>query len=132
MMLHLDMSDWLARYFVYSVAVSSLMMVWQVGTSYNFRFSRTRDVGISVYLCIVVAFFYTNTPLGQVFLYNDQLIKSLIEIINPVFFADPLGALTGKTLTSSGITNPKWIGEKTIGWTPYNFLNFEFEFLIIN
>ena len=64
MMLHLDMSDWLARYFVYSVAVSSLMMVWQVGTSYNFRFSRTKDIGISVYLCIVVAFFYTNTPLG--------------------------------------------------------------------
>ena len=66
MMLHLDMSDWLARSFVYSVAVSSLMMVWQVGTSYNFRFSRTKDIGISVYLCIVVAFFYTKTPLGLV------------------------------------------------------------------
>ena len=66
MMLHLDMSDWLARYFVYSVAVSSLMMVWQLGTNYNFRFSRTRDVGISVYLSIVVAFFYTRTPLGQI------------------------------------------------------------------
>ena len=27
MMLHLDMEDWLARYFVYSVAASSLIMV---------------------------------------------------------------------------------------------------------
>ena len=65
MMLHLDMTDWLARYFVYSVAVTSLLMVWQLGTTFNFRFSRTKDVGISVYLCIVVAFFYTSTPLGS-------------------------------------------------------------------
>ena len=27
MMLHLDMEDWMARYFVYSVAASSLIMV---------------------------------------------------------------------------------------------------------
>ena len=65
MMLHLDMEDWVARYFVYSVVVSSLMMVWQLGTTYNFRFSSTRDVGISVYLVIVTCFFYTQTPLGE-------------------------------------------------------------------
>ena len=65
MMLHLDMGDPLARYFVYAVAVSSLMMVWQLGTTYNFRFSSTRDVGITVYLIIVSAFFYTLTPLGD-------------------------------------------------------------------
>ena len=74
MMLHLDMSDWMARYFVYSVAVSSLMMVWQLGTNYNFRFSRTRDVGVSVYLCVVVAFFYTQSPLGQLSLKNENKI----------------------------------------------------------
>jgi len=107
MMLHLDMTDWLARYFVYSVAVTSLVMVWQLGTTFNFRFSRTKDVGISVYLCIVVAFFYTSTPL---------------EIINPVFFADPLGALVGKSLTSAGVCNPKWIGEKTLGGSAAVFL----------
>jgi len=100
MMLHLDMEDWLARYFVYSVAASSLIMVWQLGTTYNFRFSRTRDVGISVYLVIVTVFFYTKTPL---------------EIINPVFLADPLGALVGKNLTQLGVWNPKWVGDKTIG-----------------
>ena len=64
MMLHLDMTDWMARYFVYSVAGSSLIMVWQIGTSYKFRFSSTRDIGISVYLCIVTLFFFTQTPLG--------------------------------------------------------------------
>ena len=52
------------RYFVYSVAVSSLIMVWQIGTTYNFRFSSTRDVGITVYLLIVSTFFFTQTPLG--------------------------------------------------------------------
>ena len=38
-----------------------------------------------------------------------------LEIINPVFLADPLGAIVGKTLTNTGVTNPKWVGEKTIG-----------------
>ena len=65
MMLHLDMADWVARCYVYLVSVSSLMMVWQVGTSYNFRFSSVRDVGISVYLIIVSTFFFTQTPLGN-------------------------------------------------------------------
>ena len=64
MMLHLDMTDWMARYFVYSVAGSSLIMVWQIGTTYKFRFSSTRDIGISVYLIIVTLFFFTQTPLG--------------------------------------------------------------------
>jgi len=100
MMLHLDMGDPLARYFVYCVAVSSLMMVWQIGTTYNFRFSSTRDVGITVYLLIVSTFFFTQTPL---------------EIINPVFLADPLGALVGKSLTKSGVPNPRWCGSKTMG-----------------
>merc|ERR1712112_23389 len=63
MMLHLDMEDWLARYFVYSVVASTLVMVWQVGVNFNFRFSTTRDVGVSVYLGIVTCFFYSQTPL---------------------------------------------------------------------
>ena len=90
--------------------------VWQLGTTYNFRFSRTRDVGISVYLVIVTIFFYTKTPLGKVenFLdFEPQL--PFAEIINPVFLADPLGALVGKNLTQLGVWNPKWVGDKTIG-----------------
>ena len=65
MMLHLDMTDWMARYYVYLVSVTSLAMVWQIGTTYNFRFSSVRDVGISVYLIIVTTFFFTQTPLGR-------------------------------------------------------------------
>ena len=45
-----------------------------------------------------------------------------LEIINPVFFADPLGALVGKSLTSSGINNPRWVGDKTVGGSLAVFL----------
>ena len=45
-----------------------------------------------------------------------------LEIINPVFFADPLGALVGKSLTTSGINNPRWVGEKTVGGSLAVFL----------
>merc|ERR1719219_2326976 len=75
-------------------------MVWELGIPFKFRFSGTRDIGITVYLLLVVIFFYYQIPL---------------EIINPVFFADPLGALVGKYLTQSGFKNPAWIGEKTVG-----------------
>ena len=117
------------RYFVYAVAASSLTMVWQVsfifvplgavlgllhchrpchyhiygrqvGIKFKFRYASTRDIGISVYLLLVVVFFYNLIPL---------------EIIKPVFFADPLGALVGRQLTESGVWNPAWIGKKTIG-----------------
>jgi len=108
MMLHLDSADPLARYFVYSVAVSSLVMVWELGINFKFRYAKLRDVGISVYLIIVVVFFYNQIPL---------------EIIKPVFFADPLGALVGRYLTEEGYTNPRWVGEKTVGGTCAVFLS---------
>ena len=73
MMLALDPADCLSRYFVYSVVLSSLIMVWEF-TPFTFRFSRPRDVGITVYLLIVGAFFYGELSL---------------TIITPVFFADP-------------------------------------------
>jgi len=108
MMLHLNPADPLARWFVYSVALSSLVMVWEIGVNYKFRYSKVRDVGISVYLIIVVVFFYNQIPL---------------EIIKPVFFADPLGALVGRYLTEQGYTNPRWVGEKTVGGTCAVFLS---------
>ena len=49
-------------------------------------------------------------------------IPIFLEIINPVFFADPLGALVGKSLTRSGINNPRWVGEKTVGGSLAVFL----------
>merc|ERR1712025_263833 len=114
MMLHLDQADWLARYFVYSVVVSSLAMVWDLigifnsKCSFRFRYSSARDVGISVYLVIVMIFFLQRIPL---------------EIIKPVFFADPLGAVVGRGLTMLGVFNPKWIGEKTVGGSSAVFLS---------
>ena len=108
MMLQLDPSDYLARWFVYTVAISSLLMVWEVGLPFQFRYSRPRDVGISMYLVIVVIFFYTQTPL---------------RIIQPVFYADPMGAIVGKGLTKLYPKyNPQWIGKKTIGGTMAVFI----------
>ena len=51
---------------------------------------------------VVVIFFYTQVPL---------------RIIQPVFYADPLGAIIGRGLTKLNIYNPAWIGKKTIGGT---------------
>ena len=51
-----------------------------------------------------------------------KIFPIYLEIINPVFFADPLGALVGKSLTSSGLNNPKWVGEKTVGGSVAVFL----------
>ena len=102
MMLQLDPSDYLARWFVYAVAISSLMMVWEV-IPFQFRYSRSKDIGISMYLVIVVIFFYTQMPL---------------HIIQPVFYADPMGAIVGKALTKLIPSfNPQWIGKKTVGGT---------------
>lgn len=99
MMLHLDEDDPLARYFVYAVCASSLGMVWGL-IPYSLRFAERRDVGITVYLLLVGAFFYLRWP---------------VDVLMPVFFADPAGAVCGKLLNYYGIWNPKWFGEKTIG-----------------
>jgi len=108
LMLHLDPSEPLARWFVYSVAISSLLMVWDLTPlGFKFRYARYRDVGMSLYLVMVVVFFYTETPL---------------EIINPVFFADPAGAVVGKYLSQSGYKNPAWWGEKTVGGSAAVFI----------
>ena len=102
MMLQLDPTDYLARWFVYSVAISSLLMIWEL-LPIRFRFTKPRDIGASIYLIVVVIFFYLQVPL---------------HIIQPVFFADPMGAIVGKGLTSlRDFPNPVWIGKKTVGGT---------------
>ena len=78
-----------------------------MGIKFKFRYASTRDIGISVYLVLVVVFFYNQLPL---------------EIIKPVFFADPLGALVGRQLTESRLWNPAWTGKKTIGGSLAVFL----------
>ena len=102
-MCHLEMQDPYARYFVYAVAALSLAMTWDLIPSKinpRFRFSSAKDIGISLYLLTVVAFFWYRIP---------------IELIKPLFFADPMGAIIGSALTKSGIFNPKWVGKKSVG-----------------
>ena len=54
----------------------------------------------------------------MVFFYN----QIPLEIIKPIFFADPLGALVGRQLTELGLWNPAWTGKKTIGGSLAVFL----------
>ena len=107
MLLRLDPADYLARWFVYAVVISSLLMVWEVGVPFRFRYSQTRDIGISIYLVIVMTFFYNQMPL---------------HIIQPIFYADPLGAIIGKGLTKLNMYNPAWVGKKTVGGTAAVFV----------
>jgi len=99
-MLLLDPRNDLARWFVYSVAVVSLVMTWELFGIPRFRFSKPRDFGVSVYLCIVTCWFYFQLP---------------ISTLAPTFFADPMGAIVGKAATRIlRKKNPRWIGQKTV------------------
>ena len=102
-MCHLEMNNPYARYFVYAVGVLSLAMTWnfipgKIGL--KFRFSSTHDLGITLYLATVTAFFWYRMP---------------IELLKPLFFADPMGAVIGSALTKVGAFNPKWVGKKSVG-----------------
>jgi hypothetical protein len=72
LMLALDPQQWEARWFVYSVVATSLLMTW-VPALPAFRFARTKqDVGISIYLVLVWFWFYQQLDLA---------------IVAPMFFA---------------------------------------------
>ena len=99
LMLLLDPHDWRARLFVHGVVVSSLAMTW-IEALPAFRFGQRRDVGITIYLLLVAAWFQLELPL---------------LVIAPVFFADPAGAVVGKWCSRHlGAWNPKINGEKTL------------------
>ena len=93
----------LCRGFVYLAASVSLVMNWGIFPRLlpNFWFGTARDVGITIYLLLVIVWV--------------QLGHSL-RILAPVFLADPAGAIVGKWLTAHfPKDNPKWIGSKTVG-----------------
>ena len=96
----LDSNSAAARYFVWSVASSSIMMTWKLSPLPAFRFSRPGDVGITIYLLLVSAWFYAElSPL----------------ILAPVFFADPAGAVVGKWCSRNlAAYNPVCYGSKTV------------------
>jgi hypothetical protein len=86
--------------FVYLVAVASIVMTWEVLPFLpSFRFGRSKDVGITIYLSLVSLWFYLSlSP----------------TILAPLFFADPAAAIVGKTLSSTTSLNPKWYSNKTV------------------
>lgn len=108
MLLQLDSRDETVRYFVYAIAVVSLALTWEIHPKLKpFRFGKSRDIGMTVYLLTAVAWFALQLP---------------IHVLAPMFFADPMGAVVGKYLSSmkdKGIVNPVWWNRggvtKTVG-----------------
>ena len=89
-----DASDPLFRFGVYGVTAAVLA---SVGSTRTFHFAAVRDVGIMSYLtfCSVVA--WLGVPFWR---------------MAPLFFADPWGAIVGRT-----IVTPKLVGDKSVGGT---------------
>ena len=69
------------RSFVWAVAASSVALTWDLLPLPPFRFASPRDVGVTVYLALISAWFYLQLP---------------ATILAPLFFADPAGAVVGK------------------------------------
>ena len=101
--------------FVYSVAASSILMTWNLSPLPPFRFSRPRDVGLTVYLTLVALWFAWELP---------------PRILAPLFFADPAGAVVGKTCSQyfGPRYNFPWYQKKTVCGT---FAVFVFTYLTI-
>ncbi|CAK9037814.1 unnamed protein product [Durusdinium trenchii] len=97
MLLQLDSREEFVRYFVYVIAVVSLAMTWEIHPKLKpFRFGKSRDIGMTVYMIVAVIWFALELP---------------IHVLAPMFFADPMGAVVGKYLSSmkdKGIVNPVW------------------------
>jgi hypothetical protein len=105
LMLFLDSRDFIARWFVYSVVASSLLMTWRLLPPCipEFRFGDPYDAGISAYLLIVGGWFYLQHP---------------VRALAPLFFADPAGAAVGKWCSRRFPgRNPVWFQNKTVAGT---------------
>eukprot|EP00408_Alexandrium_pacificum_P057488 CAMPEP_0171172346 /NCGR_PEP_ID=MMETSP0790-20130122/9674_1 /TAXON_ID=2925 /ORGANISM="Alexandrium catenella, Strain OF101" /LENGTH=211 /DNA_ID=CAMNT_0011637205 /DNA_START=53 /DNA_END=688 /DNA_ORIENTATION=+ len=100
LMLLLDSSDPIARWYVYSVVAFSLSMTWRLTPDWvpQFRFGEVYDAGITIYLIIVAAWFYLQMP---------------VCVLAPLFFADPAGAIIGKFCSRRGC-NQVWWENKTV------------------
>lgn len=99
-MLAFDYRDTRAKLFVWAVAVSSTLMTWGLSPLPPFRFAQMRDVGVTIYLSVVAAWFFFELP---------------TPVLAPVFFADPAGAVVGKFCSRRAPAwNPQWYREKTV------------------
>lgn len=100
LMLYLDSTSPIARWYVYSVVAASLAMTWRLAPAWvpQFRFGDVYDAGITIYLLIVAAWFYLQQP---------------VRVLAPLFFADPAGAVIGKFCSKRGC-NVVWWQNKTV------------------
>lgn len=92
-----------ARAAMWIITFSSIAMTWNLTKAVGikpFRFGAEKDVGITIYLCLVTWWFYAQLPLAA---------------LSPMFFADPAGAVVGKFLTRNGFPNRTWYLNKTVG-----------------
>lgn len=98
-----------SRLFVWAIAAGSILMTWNLSPLPPFRFSREKDVGITVYLLLVSVWFAMRLP---------------AQILAPLFFADPAGAVVGKALSRrlGPRWNPAWYDKKTVGGSCAVFL----------
>lgn len=97
LMLLLDSTDHLARFATILIGMSSLLMTWGVTEALGipaFSFGKKKDVGITIYLIIVMSWFWFSMPPA---------------VLSPMFFADPAGALVGESIRS-----PKLVGMKSV------------------
>lgn len=97
MLLQFDSRNPQARILVYIIGLFSLAMTWELIPGLKpFRFGKTRDIGMTVYLVVAMLWFWLELP---------------ILVLAPMFFADPAGAVVGKWLSGlkdKGIVNPVW------------------------
>lgn len=105
LLLVLDSRDEYSRLAVLAISLSSLLMTWgfteAIGIP-SFSFGKKRDVGITIYLIMVLFVFGSSLPAA---------------ILSPMFFADPAGALVGKQVRSR-----KLLGNKSVAGTSAVFV----------
>jgi len=94
-LLQLDSRIQLFRYFVYAVGCGAMALTWEVHPKLKpFRFGKARDIGMTAYMIVAMLWFSLELP---------------VHVLAPMFFADPMGAVVGKYLSSlKGIHNPVW------------------------
>lgn len=103
LLLATDSREVSARAAVWIISFSSIAMTWNLTTAVGvkpFRFGAQQDVGITIYLVIIILWFYAALPPAA---------------MSPMFFADPAGAVVGKFLTQKGVKNRVWYLNKTVG-----------------
>mmetsp|Transcript_529 Transcript_529/g.1040 ORF Transcript_529/g.1040 Transcript_529/m.1040 type:complete len:207 (-) Transcript_529:34-654(-) len=100
LMLLLNSKDWLARWFVYTISITTIALTWNVLPKWvpQFRFGEMYDAGITIYLMIVHFWFFFRMP---------------TRALAPLFFADPAGAVVGKFFSRRNM-NYAWYGKKTV------------------